>query len=340
MKTVQYISILLLFWGSNAAAQNLHFSQYFNSPLLVNPANTGFNPDYNYRIGGNYRNQWASLISNPYQTTSLWGDAQLFTNKFANSWMGIGATVYKDEAGSGNLTSTQGYVSIAYHQMLDESNMISLGFGGGAVNKRIDKSKLTFDDQWNGKFFDTNSPPDGGETFTNTNATYFDLQVGVNYSWYISETAYLNVGISALHINRPKETFFLQNTNADLRVLPRYTGFVNANFKIEDIWILNPNLYYSTSAGANEIVLGMNANRDLSGDGTKQLIIGLYYRYKDAFIPLAGYQINDLKMTVSYDVTASSLSNYNGLQGAYEASIIKTGLFKTSKGIKCATVRF
>ena len=54
-----------LLTGSMARAQSLHFSQYFNTPLLINPANTGFNPDYDYRVGVNYRNQWAS-VGNPY----------------------------------------------------------------------------------------------------------------------------------------------------------------------------------------------------------------------------------------------------------------------------------
>ena len=58
-------------------AQDLHFSQYFNTPLLVNPANTGFNPDYDYRLGGNYRNQWAN-VGNPYKTMGFWGDTKLF----------------------------------------------------------------------------------------------------------------------------------------------------------------------------------------------------------------------------------------------------------------------
>ncbi len=59
-------------------AQDLHFSQFFNSPLVTNPANTGFIPDADYRIGANYRNQWSSVMSVPYKTVSAFGDAQVF----------------------------------------------------------------------------------------------------------------------------------------------------------------------------------------------------------------------------------------------------------------------
>ena len=93
---------------------------------------------------------------------------------------------------------------------------------------------------------------------------------------------------------------------------------------------------------AKEIVFGMNANRDLSGDGAQQLILGLYYRYNDAAIPMIGYQIKDLKITVNYDATVSSLKTLNGSKGAYELSIVKHGIFPSSlgKSVKCPTVRF
>jgi hypothetical protein len=91
-----------------------------------------------------------------------------------------------------------------------------------------------------------------------------------------------------------------------------------------------------------ETVIGFNANRDLSGDGSKQLILGLYYRSQDALIPLAGYEVNDMRFTFSYDATISTLNNYNGTRGAYELSIIKSGVFPSSgsKAVRCPTVRF
>jgi len=330
--------ILLVFVSSCVSAQQLHFSQYFNTPLLVNPANTGFNPDYDYRIGGNYRNQWASVISNPYQTMNLWGDAQLFTEKIESGWMGIGGTFYKDQAGSGNLTSTQGYASIAYHQMLGNSSLLSLGFNIGAVNKRIDITKLTFDNEWNGQFFDSNTP--SGENFARTSLTYFDMQVGLNYALFATEKAFFNVGISAMHLNKPSESFFAASSDVNQTVPVRTTLFLNANFKIEDLWILNPNIYISHSAGSNETLFGMNATRNLSGDGAKQLLAGVYYRTNDAIIPMVGYQLNDLKLTVSYDITTSALNGYNNGVGGYEASIIKSGSYNRSHPIKCPSMKF
>ncbi|MBH2004722.1 MAG: PorP/SprF family type IX secretion system membrane protein [Sphingobacteriia bacterium] len=329
------IQLVLL---SGVAAQDLNFSQYFNAPLVVNPANTGFNPDYDYRVGGNYRNQWAS-VGNPYKTMGLWGDTKLFANRFENGWMGLGGSILKDVAGSGSLTSTSGYLSLAYHQMLGYKSLLSAGFSAGFVTKRIDLSKLDFDNQWNGKFFDITLP--SNEPFTYSQTSYLDLQMGLNYALFASENAYFNAGISIMHLNKPLETFFSPAVS-DNKVDMRYSFFANASIKVQDIWIVNPNIYYSRMGNASEVVLGFNANRDLSGDGMQQLILGIYYRNKDAAIPVVGYQIKDLKITVNYDATISSLKNLNGTRGAYELSIVKHGIFPSSSGksVKCPTVRF
>ena len=324
--------------GGNAVGQGLHFSQYFNSPLLVNPANTGFNPDYDFRVGGNYRNQWAS-VGNPYKTMSAWGDVKVFANRFENGWMGIGGALYKDAAGSGSLTSTSGYASVAYHQMLGYNSLLSGGFSLGFTSKRIDISKLSFDDQWNGKFIDVSIP--SNEPIAFSQASYLDLQMGLNYAYFASENVYVNAGVSVMHINRPRETFFDPSVSNN-QIPRRYTAFINSNIKIQNTWIVNPNLYVSKMGNAWESLIGFNANRDLSGDGAQQLVLGLYYRNNDAVIPMVGVEINDMRIILNYDATISALGGLNGTRGAYELSIVKSGLFSSSGGrsVKCPTVRF
>ena len=61
-KVLLFIAYCLLL-APCAFSQDLHFSQFMNSPLATNPANTGFLPEGDYRLGINYRNQWASVIS-------------------------------------------------------------------------------------------------------------------------------------------------------------------------------------------------------------------------------------------------------------------------------------
>ena len=139
--------VFLSLW-KDAFAQDLHFSQFFNSPLVTNPANTGFIPDGDYRLGVNYRDQWSSIMVVPYKTMSAFGDVQIMKNQDNTGWMGLGGVILHDVAGSGNLTSTKIYGSIAYHQTLNLASLVSLGFNIGWANKQINTTNLKFPDQF------------------------------------------------------------------------------------------------------------------------------------------------------------------------------------------------
>ena len=314
-----------------ASAQDLHFSQWFNSPLTTNPANTGFIPDADYRIGANYRNQYVNILSVPYKTISVYGDAQLLRNKLETGWLGVGGVILRDVAGSGNLTSTKAYGSIAYHQMLGYSSLLTAGFNIGWANKSIDPTRLKFPDQFNKStgFFDAGIP--SSVVFDNTSTSYMDMQIGVNYAYFPSENVYVNGGLSVHHFNRPKETFFTE-TGFDNRLAPRVIGFVNASLKMSEMVILNPQAYYSNQSNSSELVVGGSLNYNLSGDGTTQLLGGLYYRSSDAVIPMVGFQWNAFRMSFTYDVTTSDLSAYNNSRGGVEFSLVKHGFFSELAG--------
>ena len=236
MRKLVIINFLFMLFA-NANGQDIHFSQFMNSPLLTNPANTGFIPDADYRIGANYRNQWAS-IPVPYKTYSVFGDAQLFRNKLETGWLGLGAVLLRDVAGSGNLTSTKGYASVAYHQEIGLSSLLSAGFNIGFANKKVDPAGLHFGDQyvWNGKFFEASIPT--ADNFNSASATYFDLQAGINYAYFPTDKAYINAGFSVMHINTPKETFFASGNN---QIPRRYSAFINGSFKMSENLKLVPN---------------------------------------------------------------------------------------------------
>ena len=327
--------------SSCAFGQDLHFSQFFNSPLTTNPANTGFIPDGNYRLGINYRNQWSAIMSVPYQTMSAFGDVQVMRNRFENGWIGLGGVILHDVAGSGNLTSSKLYGSVAYHQMLGYSSLLSLGFNVGYANKQINSSNLKFPDQFDGQFFDNKLPT--SVVLTRNNVGYMDLQIGMNYAYFPTEKVYLNGGFSAQHINEPRESFFNYENGVDNRVPVRYTGFLNGSFKLNDQVILNPNIYYSRQASVSEWVAGANAHYDLSGNGDYQLIGGLYYRNSESIIPMIGLGYKDYTFSFTYDATISSLRNYDNTRGAYEFSLIRQGIFDQYNGNRrqslCPTFR-
>jgi type IX secretion system PorP/SprF family membrane protein len=314
-----------------AGAQDLHFSQWFNSPLTTNPANTGFIPDADYRLGANYRNQWSSIMAEPYKTMSIFGDAQVFRNRILSGWLGLGGVILRDVAGAGNLSTTSAYSSIAYHQMIGYSSLISAGFNIGWVNKRINSANLKFPDQFDGKFFDNQLPT--GVIIDRPNVNYFDMQVGLNYAYFPNERTYVNAGFSVQHINRARESFFSTDPGGFNSLIPaRYIGFLNASFKTSELVILNPMAYYTNQAASSEAVAGLNLQYNLSGDGENQLVGGLYYRVGESIIPMIGFIYGNIRILFTYDVTTSSLSQYDGSRGAWEFALIQNGFYTEFNG--------
>lgn len=339
-RVCRFVSFILIVSVSTVQAQDLHFSQFFNSPLSVNPANTGFLPEHDYRLGANYRQQWASIPAQ-FRTMSIFGDAQILRDRFETGWVGVGGLVMRDVAGSGNLTSTKVYGSAAYHQMLGSTGLLSAGFNLGWANKRVDINKFTFDNQWNGQFFDIGVP--SGENFAANSINYLDVQVGLNYAWFPTDELYLHGGASVHHVNAPKETFF-NTPGYDYTIARRYIAFADAVFKVNDRVIVSPGAYFTTQAQARELTLGLHANYNLSGDGQTQLIGGLYYRGGDALIPMLGFQWNAVRLMFAFDATTSALSNYNNIRGASEFALLYHGYYNQAnqnmRQMQCPVPRF
>jgi type IX secretion system PorP/SprF family membrane protein len=318
-----------LMQGQYLFAQDLHFSQFFNSPLSVNPANTGFIPASDYRLGAHYRDQWSS-VPVPYKTTSIYGDFQFMRDRLPGGWIGLGGLILQDVAGSGNLRSTKAYASMAYHQMLGNTHLLSAGFNIGYAGKQININKLSFDNQWNGRFFDAAVP--NGEVFQNNSIGYLDLQAGLNYAYFPSDHVYLHAGVSMHHLNRPRESFFADVPGYDNRVAARTIFFADAVVKLNTMMILTPGLYYTRQAGGAELLAGAHLNLNVAGAGEQQLIAGMYFRPMDAFIPMVGYQWRNFRFMFSYDITNSPLKYFNTSRGATEMYLQYDGIYQAMYG--------
>ncbi len=323
------VFFFLLFSVQQLVAQDLHFSQFFNSPLSTNPANTGFIPSSDYRLGAHYRDQWSS-VPVPYKTTSVYGDFQFMRDRIPGGWIGLGGLVLQDVAGSGNLRSTKAYASMAYHQMLGNTGLLSAGFNIGYAGKQININKLSFDNQWNGRFFDAAVP--SGEFFQNNSIGYLDIHAGLNYAYFPSDNVYLHAGLSMHHLNRPRESFFDEIPGYDNRISARTIFFADAVVKLNSMVIITPGVYYTRQAGGAELLAGAHLNLNVSGAGEQQLIAGMYFRPVDAFIPIVGYQWRNFRFMFSYDITNSPLKYFNTSRGATEMYLQYDGVYQAMYG--------
>lgn len=194
------ILLSLCFQSNIGRAQGLHFSQFFNSPLLVNPANTGLMSDHDFRIGANYRSQWSS-VPVPFKSFSFYGDAQLFRRANQTNWLGLGGAVFTDKSGDGNLSLSRWEAFAAYHIELGEYQMISVGMSAASVTRSVNFAALTFDTQWDGYLFNNTLP--NGETGTQTKTSFADISAGINYAIFPNELIYIKLGFAAAHVNQP-----------------------------------------------------------------------------------------------------------------------------------------
>ncbi len=143
-----FITFFFLY-AKNCGAQDIHFSQFFETPLLRNPALAGiFSGDF--RIQAVYRNQWNS-VTVPYQTTSLNAEYKLPVGH-GGDFLTLGGEILYDKAGAVALTATSVLPVLNYHKSLSaEKNMyLSAGFSAGVVQRKIDPSKITTNAQFNG----------------------------------------------------------------------------------------------------------------------------------------------------------------------------------------------
>jgi type IX secretion system PorP/SprF family membrane protein len=297
-------------------AQGLHFSQFFNSPLLVNPANTGLMSDHDFRIGANYRSQWSS-VPVPFKSYSFYGDAQLFHKSNRTNWLGLGGAVFSDKSGDGNLSLTRWEAFAAYHIEIGQYQMISVGLSAASVTRSVDFSKLTFDTQWDGYLFNSTLP--NGEQGTLAKASYADISTGINYAIFPNEFVYIKLGVGLAHVNAPNESFYSGQANP---LGMRQTAYADLLARVGSRVIVNPAIYYTNQKKASELVGGMLVSILMGDDNSSgSLVFGGHVRTGDAVIGSFGYDWNGLRVMASYDFTVSSMGNYNNHNGALELGL-------------------
>ena len=306
-------------------AQDPHFSQYFTSPLTLNPANTG-NFSGPGRLSSNFRNQWQG-IGKPYITGTASFDTEIFKGRENKSdKIAFGVTALYDRTSGGLLSSNYLNASLAYHFSLDyeEKNRLSIGFQGGLASKRLDFAKISFADQFTSNGFDLNLP--SNQTFGMGTLTYGDINTGLMYN-FNGEAGSFYLGASAYHLTRPRESFLNNSMN---RIPVRYTVHAGGGFNVGlDGSIYGSGLFMS-QGNISQAVVGMAYGKQLaSALDDIRVFAGAWYRNRDAVIPYVGYIYNNFQFGLTYDVNISQLSTSVSRYRSFEVSMIYIFLDKS-----------
>ncbi len=313
-------------------AQDPHFSQFFASPLTLNPALTG-KFDGTLRVAGNYRNQWPAF-NNVYTTSTLSVDFAILKSRLPDfdTW-GVGILALTDKAGGGVLTNNYIGLSTSYHKALDEDGFqqIGIGFQGSYGQKRLDNSKLLFEDQLT-PFGFTGVTQDIFNS-SNLNINYLDVNAGLIYTGSTNDQNNFYIGASMYHINRPKESFKGGNWNIATRTTISAGGY----FPVSEQLTLHTSGIYQVQNKSSEVTFGgaIAAAIDPESTNPSNFYIGSWYRVGDAIIPYLGLEFAGMRIGASYDVNISALKAGSQSRGGMEISLIYIKRPAGYKGIPC-----
>lgn len=287
-----------------------HFSQYYVYPSWLNPALTG-SFDGTYRVSGIYRSQWGNITS-PFQTTGV--SADFTTEKNLN----YGLSLLHQKAGNGGYQYTTAYANVAYTGVkfgAGDFQRITFGFQGGLIQRRFDRSKMTFGDQWNPVTgYNPGNPT--ADVLNRTSASSLDLGAGALYfDAQPGKKANLYAGFSASHITQPDDQFSASG-NAKLPV--RWTAHAGVRLALSEELSITPNALYLKQGTAEEKMIGAYAQIKAA---PVDLLVGANYRFDDAFAPYVGFTYKNMVLGASYDVNTSELGKLVRGSNSFEISL-------------------
>jgi len=313
-------------------AQDPHFSQFFASPLTLNPAFTGkFNGLW--RLAANHRDQWPS-IPKAYVTSSASLDFPILQKRIPeNDVFGLGISGLSDASANNILKLNYGSVSMSYHKSLDENGYSTIGAGFQATysSLNLDVTKLTFESMLTQNGF-TNEA--AREPLNNgNNQSYFDVNAGMLYSGSSNGINNYYAGVSMYHINRPKVSFIDKNWFLSGRI----TVHAGGSFPVSDQLTLHTSIIHQIQNKASETTLGaaIAANLNQDQDKPTSVYLGSWVRFNDAIVPYIGLEFGGLRIGASYDLNISSLKAATQSRGGSEISLIYIKQPAENKGIPC-----
>jgi type IX secretion system PorP/SprF family membrane protein len=323
MKKINYIILFFVVVSSNLfGQQDVHFSQFFSSPLTLNPANAGiFNGDMRAIL--NYRSQWGS-ISEPFVTSAASVDMPVL-KKMKGGMFGLGINFFKDDAGVGKMSTINYALSLAYHLDIsggNNTNFLSVGFQGGMLQRSLSPASLTWNQQWNGVEF--NQDINTVDQLTGTSVSAFDMSTGLHWYFIPSDNNRIFAGLSMFHVNSPNIGF-----NEESPLIKKYTFHGGGDLALSSgTFAILPNFVF-VKQGANQYMdIGaevkyyiQKSTKFTNYKDEMYITFGPYLRWGDATYIVSRFNWKGFTAAVSYDFNLSDLSTVSGGSGGFEVML-------------------
>ena len=323
MKVRFYATLVLLMGALVMQAQDSHFSQFYASPLTLNPALTG-NFNGFYRVSGIYRNQDPGLTPGKpaYSTPSIAADVSLLKDKIKNGALGVGLVFLNDQQNGKTFNTNQIMASVAYNTTFGPKKNFQLGAGlqGGIASTKVDFAKLQFDDG-----FDQNLNYNQTTESLNSKSAIkglFNAGIFTKYDFYKGMRVY--VGYSFNNATHYKENY-VSNSTVTYNIPFRHTIHGGFEFEVNDKIVLIPGVLYQNQAKANETNFGLNVGihvvRSPDPQKVATLFVGLWNRLNTknyTLIPELGFDYKGFRAGIAYDAPLTQQrTDGNAIGGPY-----------------------
>lgn len=284
----------------------------------------------------NFRDQWIGPAS-PYVTGTVSYDTKVMQDKtpdnIENNFIGVGGMLMFDHAMSGVVQSTYASLNLAYNIKITETDRyrerLAIGFGAIYGHRRIDYTRVDFEEQFNGFGFNRNMPT--GESSLSNMKPYFSASTGITYTATTEKTNF-DIGVAAYHINKPKQTF-LKDENQVLAM--RKVVHTNFEMFLNEKTVINANAIYQYQKKASYFSVGGALGYYVDNEAESLITAGLWYWSNNALIPYVGLGYKNFQVGLSYDLTISKLNDAARRPNSWELALILRGVRKPSGVIPC-----
>lgn len=309
-------------------SQDIHFSQFAQSPLINNPASAGMMRGSDYRLIANQKMQWVS-IGAQYSTSAISFDMPLLKKNKKGSHMGLGLYAFTDKAGDSKFGKTQFSASVSGIVPLSNKSRLSAGIETGIAQIAANLTNMQWGNQFNGLTYDPNAT--SNELTMVNSGLFVDMATGIYYE-YASKSGRggdqkieFSGGAAYYHILRPDISVITSTDKLHSKlVFQSYVRYDLPDSKLS----LVPSAVVYLQGPYSEINIGTMLRWRLSTPSKYTVFFnenamqfGCYYRYKDAIIPQVILEMGNWGIGFSYDINVSSLSGVSGYRGGMELSL-------------------
>ncbi|HPE85767.1 MAG: type IX secretion system membrane protein PorP/SprF [Bacteroidia bacterium] len=304
MKKIIAIITVLIPFTLGLKAQDASFSQFYASPMFLNPALTG--STWCGRLTLNYRNQWPSISGNFVNYNAAFDQSLDRINS------GYGMMFNSDNMGDGAMKTSTISGLYSYHLQVAREVYLSAGFQATYIQTKLDWNKLVF-----GDMIDPVSGTIGSNTLetppANLSLGYVDFSAGA----FLSFKGKFYGGFAAHHLTTPDNGFYNLTDN---QLQMKLTVHGGANFIVgenahNEPMVVSPNFLFQQQGEFHQLNMGCYVDY-------YPFVVGAWMRHNfenfDAAIVLVGFKHNNWKVGYSFDITMSDLSMASG--GAHEIS--------------------